>query len=87
MTNCLSVADLWGGKLLAIGNIPLSISNSNSYDKKYYIDRIVTHQAAMKDDVLIDKEAQKIVWFAGLHGATIGQIMSRGSKKECSLAT
>ena len=60
MTNCLSVADLWGGKFLATGEIPLSISNNNSYDENYFIDRNVTHQTTIKDDVLNDKKHKKL---------------------------
>jgi len=39
VTNYLPTADLSGGKLPTIGDIPVSISNSNYYDEKYYIDQ------------------------------------------------
>jgi hypothetical protein len=42
------IVDLLGGKLPTIDDIPVSISNSNYYDEKYYIDRKITHQADMK---------------------------------------
>ena len=42
-----------------IGDIPISISNSNYYGKSNKPEKIV-HKVAIKHDILDDKEAQKM---------------------------
>ena len=55
----LPIADLLEGKLHTIGDIPVSISNSNYYGKSNILKNIV-HKAAIKHDILDDKEAQNV---------------------------
>jgi hypothetical protein len=52
VTSFLHLTELLKKKHLKIGEGLVSNCNCNYYDERYYIDRIFTHQAIIKHDIL-----------------------------------
>jgi ankyrin repeat protein len=59
VTKCLPLLHLLGEEYLMIGGEPVSNSNCNYYNEKYYIDRIFHHQVAIEQNILDDEMREK----------------------------